>query len=474
MTLAVLAGIGLGAKQIAGYSKRASEAATPSRADLLDTTFVREGAFLITVPATGRLEANRTNNVYSPDMSAKLTYVAPDGVPVQKGDLLFKFDDTEFRRGVRERQLSYENAKADTLRNERDRDLQLRDVRGQVDRLTEELRILKEGNATDLRLAEAQLKFDEANFARASNELEQRKRQHAEKLIPLTELERAESDYRARQFAVEKSKKDLAVRQEKASATEQQKQMDLDTAKFTAETSERRAGDESGAGQQRIENLRRQLEFAQQQLDWCTIRAPASGLFLLTKVYQRSEGTRRASRVGDQVSSQNQLAEIPDLARMQIVCKVPERNIGSVRAGQEAILRLVERPETPFRGKVARVGGIASEVDPSDTSGLEPGTKVFGVNLDLVGRPPRDLLPGMTANVEIVTRRLVRAVYVRKECVFEDGDYHIVYKLKGNGFVKTRVTPGAENLELVEIQGEIRPGDQVARQRPLVSEGGAT
>jgi len=472
--LALVTGIGWGGKRISSLSKQPAAAATMVRADLMDTARVREGVFLITVPATGRLQANKTTNVYSPDMQAKVSFVGQDGVPVKQGDVLLKFDDTDFRRDYREKELAYENAKADSVKTARDRDLELRNAQGQVDRLKEELRILKETNATQIRLAEAQLKFDQSNYDRAKSEQENRQRQANEHLIPITQLETAQADFRTQQFAVEKSQKDLSSKQERASALEQQKQTDLDNAIFIAETATRRAGDESGAGRQRIDNLQRQLEAAKQQLDWCTIRAPAAGLFLLTKNYQRGEGTRRATRVGDQVWSQTQLAEIPDLTRMQIVCKVPERDIGSVQPGQETILRLEQDPENTFSGKVARIGGIASEVDPTDTSGLEPGTKIFNVNIELVGKRPVNLLPGMTATVEIVTHRVPRATFVRKDSVFEDGDYHIVYKRAGNTFKTARVTPGAENLEFVQIKQGLQPGDQVARQRPIAHvEGGS-
>lgn len=470
--LGLVTGIGWGGKRISSLSKNAT-ATTMVRADLMDTALVREGTFLITVPATGRLQANKTTNVYSPDMQAKVSFVGQDGVAVKQGDVLLRFDDTDFRREFRDRELAYETAKADSVRTERDRDLELRNAKGLVDRLTEELRILKETNATQIRLAEAQLKYDEANYDQAKTEMENRKRQAAEKLIPITQLETAEANFRTQQFAVEKSQKDLASKRERSSALEQQKQTDLDNAVFVAETATRKAGDESGAGRQRIDNLQRQMEAAKQQLDWCTIKAPAAGLFILTKNYQRGEGTRRATRVGDQVWSQTQLAEIPDLARMQIVCKVPERDIGSVQPGQETILRLEQNPDASFRGRVARIGGIASEVDPTDTSGLEPGTKVFNVNIELVGKRPTDLLPGMTATVEIVTHHLPHAAFVRKDSVFEQGDYHIVYKRKGNTFVPVRVTPGAENLEFVQIKQGVKPGEQIARQRPIAHmEGG--
>jgi HlyD family secretion protein len=470
--LGLVTGIGWGGKRISSLSKQPAQT-TMVRADLMDTARVREGTFLITVPATGRLQASKTTNVYSPDMQAKVSFVAPDGVPVKQGDVLIKFDDTDFRRDYRDRELAFETAKADSVKTRRDRDLELRNAQGQVDRLKEELRILKETNATQIRLAEAQLQFDQANHDRAKTEMENRKRQAAEHLIPITQLETAEADFRTQQFAVDKSQKDLASKRERASALEEQKQTDLDNAVFVAETTARRAGDETGAGKQRIDNLQRQLEAAKQQLDWCTIKAPAAGLFLLTKNYQRGEGTRRATRVGDQVWSQTQLAEIPDLARMQIVCKVPERDIGSVEPGQETILRLEQNPDASFGGKVARIGGIASEVDPTDTSGLEPGTKIFNVNIELVGTRPHDLLPGMTATVEIVTRRLPHAAFIRKDTIFEDGDYHIVYKRKENTFVPVRVTPGAENLDFVQIKQGVKPGDQVARQRPITrAEGG--
>jgi multidrug efflux pump subunit AcrA (membrane-fusion protein) len=340
-----------------------------------------------------------------------------------------------------------------------------------VERLKEELRILKETNAVQIRLAEAQLKFDQANFERASTELENRKRQVAEKLIPITQLETAETDFRTQQFAVERSQKNLASKRETTSALEQQKQIDLDAALFAAEIATRRAGDERGAGSQRINTLRRQLEEARQELEWCTLRAPASGLFLLKKRFHRGEGTQRATRIGDEVD-ETHLAEIPDLARMQIVCRVPEREIGNVKLGQEAILRLEQNPEAPFKGRVARIGVNASEVDPTDTSGLEPGTKVFNVNIALEGQRPGVLLPGMTATVEIVTRRRAGATYVRKDCVFEDGDSHVVYKRQGNIFQAIRVTPGAENLEFVEISEGVAPGEQVARQRPIASADG--
>jgi hypothetical protein len=79
----------------------------------------------------------------------------------------------------------------------------------------------------------------------------------------------------------------------------------------------------------------------------------------------------------------------------------------------------------------------------------------------------------MSTTVEFVTARLARALYIPRECVFEEGDTHVVYVLKGNRFVKTRITAGAENGQFDEIKQGLKPGMEIARQRPLApGEGG--
>jgi RND family efflux transporter MFP subunit len=279
----------------------------------------------------------------------------------------------------------------------------------------------------------------------------------------------AEERFRSAQFAVEKSQKDLEAAKERAAATEQQKQTDLDNALFVAETATRRIGNEGRGARARTAALKGQLEAVQRQLESCIIRAPSSGLLVLVAGW-RGNNERRAPRVGDQLWPRSQLAEIPDLSRMQVGCKVPERDIGNVRPGQEVLITLEELPEKRYHGKVARIGAMAELLGPEDTSGLEPGTRVFNVTVDLAEKDPAHLVPGMTATAEFVTRRLRDVVYVNKESVFEEGEAHVVYLLRGNQIVATPVTLGPENAEFVEVRKGLRPGQQIAKQRPITPE----
>jgi multidrug resistance efflux pump len=258
---------------------------------------------------------------------------------------------------------------------------------------------------------------------------------------------------------------------EKAAATEQQKQTDLDAALFVVESAGHKVGNETGAAKAKTAALKSALDLVQQQIDGCVIRSPADGLFVLSNTWHPGGDGQRPTKVGDQVFPRSQLAEIPDLSRMQLLCRVPERDMGTIRVGQETLIRIDEMPERPFHGKVMRVGAIAEEIDPEDSSALVAGTRVFNVTLDLVEKDPAHLVPGMSATVEYITARLPRAIYVPRECVFEEGDAHVVYVRKGSGFVKTRVTAGAENGQFDEIKQGLKPGMEIARQRPIATEG---
>jgi HlyD family secretion protein len=480
--LGLLGGIGWGGKRIAGFPKHSEESAQTS-ADLLDTATARQGEFLVTVAATGRLEAHQTTQVYGGQAYggqgfmgnfAKVTFVAEDGTNVKKGDVLFRFDDTDFRRDFREKELAWENSKAEILKTERDRDLELKKAQANAEKIQEELRILKETNATQIRLAEAQVSYDEAELTRVTKQFEQKKRQSEEGLIPRTQFEIVNDQLRAAQFEKEKALKDLAAAKEKTAATEQQKQTDLDSALFVVESAGHKVGNETGAAKAKTAALKSALDLVQQQIDGCTIRAPAAGLFVLSNCWHPGGGDgQRPTKVGDQVYPRSQLAEIPDLSRMQVLCRVPERDMGNIRVGQKGLIRLDEMPERPFHGQVKRVGSIAEEVDPEDSTVLVAGTRVFNVTLDLVEKDSTHLVPGMSTTVEFVTARLARALYIPRECVFEEGDTHVVYVLKGNRFVKTRITAGAENGQFDEIKQGLKPGMEIARQRPLApGEGG--
>ena len=80
---------------------------------------------------------------------------------------------------------------------------------------------------------------------------------------------------------------------------------------------------------------RRALELSQLQFQWCTIKAPISGLAVVARNWDPSVGTERPLRAGDQVYPSRRLMEIIDTARMIVEADVGEIDIGHHAFGEK-------------------------------------------------------------------------------------------------------------------------------------------
>jgi HlyD family secretion protein len=431
----------------------------------VDTARVLQGPFTLNVTATGKLRARTTVTVRTEMMEGKLVWIAADGAALKKGDVIARLDDEELKRQVRAVGLEYENAKSEIEKQGRDRELETRNSQAAVDKANEEQRILLEGNQVQIRQAKEELNFRNAELDRLTAEYKRKQRQAEERLIPKVQLEEAEISLRTAEFAKSKAVKDLDLQEKKAASAEEQKKTELENARFQAETAKRRVRDEADAAKARLLNIKQRLDEAKQRLGWCTLRAPIPGLAVLVKDWYGNDG-RRVPRPGDQLWPFRSLADIPDLSVMAIDCKIPEREISVLKLEQPVTVRLDERPDQTFAGRVARISSVASEVSTWDDSGFDAGTRVFTVTVEMQERDSKRLTPGMNATMEIVTQRIPSAVYLPKQCVFDRGADHVVYVRRGDSFAAVSVTPGEENDKYVRIRRGLKGGEWVATADP--------
>ena len=132
--------------------------------------------------------------------------------------------------------------------------------------------------------------------------------------------------------------------------------------------------------------VRSQLDQARIDLSHTQIRAPVDGVVI-----------DRAVDVGQTVQSAMTVATLfkiaRDLSQVQIETKVDEADIGSVRLARLATFTVDAYPERSFRGRIAQV-----RINGSTTANVV--TYSVMVQAD---NPEQILLPGMTANVRLVT-----------------------------------------------------------------------
>lgn len=431
----------------------------------VDTARVHKGPFLLSIAASGKLQARATVSVRTGQLEGKLIWIAADGAMIKQGDVLARLDDDDLKRVVRDTGLEYENARAEIEKAGRDEQLEQQNSQTAVDKTVEERRILVESTQVQLKQAQAQVDFSNAELERLTAEYQRKKKQAEERLLPLAQVEQADIAMKSAAFAADKARKDLALQVEKANSDLEQKDTDIENSRFTVQTAQRRMRHHGEAAKARLTNIKRRLDDAKEKLSWCTVLAPASGLLVLTKDWHQADG-RRISRPGDQLRPFSSLADIPDLSVMALDCKIREHEIGSVHLGQPVIVRLDERPTQPYHGRVAQISSVAETVSPWDDSGYEPGTKVFTVRVELREHDPKHLLPGMSTTLEIVTRSIPNAVYVAKSCVFDRGPEHVVYLHRGGNFEPVVVMPGEENATYVRILRGVHGGESVAATDP--------
>jgi HlyD family secretion protein len=177
------------------------------------------------------------------------------------------------------------------------------------------------------------------------------------------------------------------------------------------------------AAQASAESADRQVDVARTQLDQAhavvdqdeAVLAQAQLNLDHTRIVAPVDGTvqSRNMDVGQTVAASFQSPVIfliaQDLTKMQVDTNVDESDVGPIRLGQQASFTVDAYPGEAIPGKVVQVREAPINVQNVITYDV-----VIGVS-----NPDRKLFPGMTANVTIVTGRVLNALRIPKAgCAF--------------------------------------------------------
>jgi len=147
--------------------------------------------------------------------------------------------------------------------------------------------------------------------------------------------------------------------------------------------------------QSNLTNAKSNLEQAELDLENCIIKSPINGIVL-------NRSVEAGQTVAASLSAPTLFTLARDLTQMEVKTDVDEADVGQVRAGQKVEFSVDAYPGEKFDGEVQEV-----RLSPVISSNVVTYTVIIKAN-----NPNQKLLPGMTANCNIIVKQALQVLTI--------------------------------------------------------------
>lgn len=181
-----------------------------------------------------------------------------------------------------------------------------------------------------------------------------------------------------------------------------------------------------------------------------------------TKIYAPMAGAvaQRYVDVGALVNPNTPVIQIVNLSTMITRGNVPERNIGRLRVGNEAIVTVDAIPDQPFEGRVARISPV-----------LDAATRSALIEID-IPNPDRTLKAEMFARIRLDLGSMREATLIPRDGLVYRGTQPGVFVVEGDRPVFRAIETGLSRDDQVEVLANLEPGTTiVGRGATMIREG---
>ena len=170
-----------------------------------------------------------------------------------------------------------------------------------------------------------------------------------------------------------------------------------------------------------------------------TFRSPVSGIVTEKKAVQ-----------GMRFTPGEMLYQVTDLSSVWVLADVFEQDIGSVKTGSMASVKIDAYPDKTFQGRI-------TYIYPT----LKPETRTVPVRIELAN-PGQLLKPAMFTQVEVQVGARAPVLAVPDSAVIDSGTRQIVLvQVKEGRFEPREVKLGARSDNYVEVRSGVEEGEQV-------------
>ncbi|MEE8525492.1 MAG: HlyD family efflux transporter periplasmic adaptor subunit [Thermoanaerobaculia bacterium] len=355
------------------------------------------------VTAEGNLKATKATRVSVPSdvrRSVRLAWLAAEGTMVEEGEVVARFDPTDMEERLRAGRSDLASASLEVEKTK---------IEGSI-KLT--------GLETDYKVADLELEHAKS-FRKADVSVFSRHDIIEDQIDEKLAGERKEHAGSAqdRQQALGRTELDLlAIKQRKA-------QLIID---------------EASQGLQALE-----------------VRAPHAGLLTLMR-----DWNGEPPQVGGEMWRGQDIAEIPDLSKMEAEVFVLEADAGGLEVGKPATVIVEAAPDVLHAATIRRVDAVAKPRSRGSP------VQYFGVTLEIEATDPEIMKPGQRVRATLLLAELEDAVIVPRQAVDQESGEARVYVREGGEFVPRPVKIGTASMGLMEVIEGLDDGEIIALRPP--------
>ena len=367
--------------------------------------------YKVRIPLTGRLEA-ADSAVYSssiPHKSMKITWLVDEGVYVNPGDRLIRFDDSE----LREERRTLERKRDETMR-ERDKAIEdfkmerlafeeaLQQARFDRRRSTKKLEtFVKFSGPSQLKQLEQEGHLATLKVQRLERETKDIELLHEKGYVTGFELETHRENLLKARYDREKAEYQYQTYQkhgmnDERVALESEDQL---IATKVSQLEERfvllneQHGQKLKRFDQRLAQQERELEDLESYLADCTLAADHAGLVIYRKSYRDGQDVKPS--VGFEYRRAQPILHIQNTERLYVSARVNEFLLNKVEVGMPVLLVADARQDQSFDGRISFIGLLAERKN-------HDAEKAFDMSIEAL-EPPSGLRPGMSVRCEIIS-----------------------------------------------------------------------
>jgi len=389
---------------VAGLSVRTRTAPQVSAA-AQGTVVVKRTDFVRSVRLAGTVEAVQATAITAPRLmgqnqnSLVIMHMIKAGTSVKPGDALVEFDRQE------------------QLRNALDRRAELVDFEQQI----------KKRKAEEV-------------AARASDD---------------STLKQAESTQEKARLELVKNEMLPKIQAEKNTLAFEEAQARLKQLQETYELKRRAAAADIRILEIRRDRAETNMKQAESNAERMLITSPLPGVAVIKTTFKNG-GNMVEFMEGDEVRPGQPVIEVVNPAVMRVRARVNQADMNDLRVGQGVRVGLDAYPDLAFQGRIDQISPIGQQ------STLSPKVRNFIVLILVNGAHP-NLMPDLTASLDVQLERLPGALVIPRDAIVADGEHAYVRVQRGGRFERQDVTVGAINTHEAVVTGGLQEGVTVAR-----------